>query len=91
MRIPCPLCGLRSLEEFTYRGEASAERPPPDDSRPGVWHAYVHLRDNIRGRHREHWQHTFGCRAWLVIDRDTQTRVIHASTLARPHREAPVP
>ena len=27
MRIKCPYCGERALEEFTYRGDATVTRP----------------------------------------------------------------
>ena len=27
MRIKCPYCGERALEEFTYRGDATVKRP----------------------------------------------------------------
>ena len=27
MRIPCPFCGDRELDEFTYLGDASVQRP----------------------------------------------------------------
>ncbi len=39
MRIKCPYCGERALEEFTYRGDATVTRPtsidPSDDRRLG--------------------------------------------------------
>ena len=34
---------------------------------------YVYLRDNPAGAHRELWYHGAGCRAWLVVTRDTRT------------------
>ena len=30
MRIDCPHCGLRSIEEFTIRSEVKPERPGED-------------------------------------------------------------
>jgi len=72
MRIPCPHCGVRGSEEFAYLGAAGLRRPEP--SAPfAEWHAYVHLRENPRGRHQELWQHVHGCRRWLVVTRDTAT------------------
>ncbi|WP_417668258.1 sarcosine oxidase subunit delta [Roseibium sp.] len=68
--INCPHCGLRPKEEFTIRGDASVSRPAPDAD-GDTWHAYVHLRENPRGLHKEHWHHTGGCRRWLVVTRDT--------------------
>jgi hypothetical protein len=29
LRIPCPYCGLRGNDEFTYLGDASVRRPDP--------------------------------------------------------------
>ncbi len=81
MRIPCPLCGQRPLDEFSYLGDASPVRPRDDD--PAAWHDYVYLRDNPRGMHREYWQHVGGCRAWLVVRRDTASHEIFDVELAR--------
>lgn len=90
MRLKCPLCGDRALEEFSYRGDATVRRPcgaGPTDLKG--WLDYVYFRDNPKGRHREHWQHTGGCRAWISVERDTGTHDIFAVRLARdPTSEA---
>ena len=54
-----------------------------------AFHDYVYLRDNPAGPHRELWYHGSGCRAWLVVTRDTRTHAILAVTLreARPAHE----
>ena len=83
MRLPCPLCGDRDIEEFTYLGDAAPQRPDPATGDPDAWHAYVYLRDNPRGRHRELWHHLQGCRAWLCVTRDTATHTVFDATLAR--------
>lgn len=96
MRIPCPHCGLRSHEEFSYLGDAmlknrpAAPLPDPDTGRddPAVTAAfadYVYLRDNPAGRHRELWFHASGCHAWLVVERDVRTHEIFG---ARPVQES---
>jgi sarcosine oxidase subunit delta len=36
----------------------------------------VHLRENRAGEHRELWHHTHGCRAWLIVTRDTVTHAV---------------
>jgi methylglutamate dehydrogenase subunit B len=72
--IECPHCGLRPREEYSIRGAALA-RPAPDASAE-VWHGYVHLRDNPRGAHDEHWLHAGGCRRWLVVRRNTLTHEV---------------
>jgi len=82
VRIACPFCGERGNEEFVYLGDATLERPPADPAAPldeearTRWHDYVYLRDNPAGPHRELWQHVSGCRAWLVVTRDTRTHAI---------------
>jgi sarcosine oxidase subunit delta len=75
MRISCPFCGERDHSEFTYGGDATVAYPelaaPVAD-----WIAAVYVRDNPKGSHRERWQHSDGCRLWLVVERDTVTHAI---------------
>ena len=83
MRIRCPYCGERGLEEFTYRGDASVTRPDSlDESATEAWVDYVYFRDNPAGLLREHWYHGAGCHSWLVVTRDTVTHEISAVSLA---------
>ena len=35
---------------------------------------------NPRGRTREHWQHVFGCRRFLVVERDTVSHEVYSVT-----------
>ncbi len=87
MRITCPYCGTRGLEEFTYRGDATVTRPSSIDARATeAWVDYVYLRDNPAGLHKEFWQHSAGCRAWLEVARDTTTHEIVAVELAAKER-----
>jgi methylglutamate dehydrogenase subunit B len=89
MRIACCYCGARSNEEFAYLGDASVRRPNADATLAldatalQQWSDYVYLRDNPAGPHRELWQHVAGCRAWLVVTRDTRTHAILAVEPAR--------
>lgn len=77
MRIKCPYCGERGLEEFTYRGDANVTRPDSIElSAKDAWVDYVYLRDNPAGPHKEHWHHSAGCHAWLEVTRDTRTHEI---------------
>ncbi len=85
MRITCPYCGERGNDEFTVLGAADPVRPAPDAPLPD-WVAYVHERENRRGTHRELWHHQAGCRAWLIVERDTMS---HAVIGVRAAREAP--
>jgi sarcosine oxidase subunit delta len=75
MRIPCVYCGERGHEEFSYLGDATIQRPTAAAT-PNEWHDYGYLRENPSGSHRELWQHVAGCRAWLVVTRDTRTHAI---------------
>ena len=83
MRINCPHCGLRDIAEFSYYGDAERVRPALNDADPEHWHAYVHLRSNPKGPHKEFWQHLHGCRQWLVVTRNTATHEIGSVQLAK--------
>ena len=78
MRINCPYCGLRDLAEFTYHGDAdhALERPEPAKKNSAAWNSWVFDRSNNAGHHRELWQHTGGCRGFMVVTRDTVTHEI---------------
>ncbi len=84
MRIPCPHCGERDSGEFAYHGDAAPRRPDgkgPRELQEFIDYAYP--RDNPAGPHRELWYHQGGCRAWLVVTRDTRTHEIFAAEPAR--------
>jgi heterotetrameric sarcosine oxidase delta subunit len=77
--IDCPHCGVRPKEEFSIRGDAAPVRPAADvPASDGAWNAYVHLRGNPKGRHREFWHHAAGCRRWLIVERDTASHAVFA-------------
>ena len=89
MRIRCVHCGERGNEEFVYLGDAVPTRPcdapgqTQDEAGMKRWIDYVYLRDNPAGANRELWQHVGGCRAWLVLTRDTVTHAITSVEAAR--------
>ncbi len=83
MRLTCPQCGERDRREFTYLGAAKLLDRPKGDAGQAAFHDYVHIRDNPAGPLRELWQHEFGCRAWLVVTRNTVTHEISAVALAQ--------
>ena len=85
MRLPCPYCGQRGNDEFVYLGSADPVRPASPDAAPTAWTEYIFMRDNPAGANRELWHHTYGCRAWLVVTRDTRT---HEVLKAEPARAA---
>ncbi|MET0183197.1 MAG: sarcosine oxidase subunit delta [Caulobacterales bacterium] len=81
MRIPCPHCGARDAQEFAYRGDAAPSRPDLDSGQ-AAFADYVYLRDNPAGHIQEYWHHTQGCRAWLIVTRDTRTHAIFSARFA---------
>jgi sarcosine oxidase subunit delta len=85
MRIHCTHCGERDLSEFAYYGDAAPVRPDGKGAEEmQAWLDYVYPRDNPAGPHRELWYHVGGCRAWLVVTRDTRTHeILGAQTLRR--------
>lgn len=80
MRIPCPFCGPRGIEEFTYLGDAAPKRP--DSGAPlEAFVRYVHERANPAGWIEEYWYHAAGCRSWLIVRRNTRTHEIGGASL----------
>jgi len=77
IRIPCPFCGERDHSEFSYGGDGSIEYPELD-APAEQWHDAIFLRDNIRGMQTETWQHSSGCRLWLLVERDTLSHEIRS-------------
>jgi heterotetrameric sarcosine oxidase delta subunit len=86
LQIRCPVCGVRDHAEFNYGGDAKI-KPPALDASEAAWSDYVYLRDNPRGPHEELWHHALGCRAWIVVRRDTLTHEILGTRL--PSRTTP--
>ena len=73
LRLPCPTCGSRDLEEWVY-GEIL---DPPDtvvaqgDDAIDVDRGFMH--NNPAGVVREAWFHLYGCRRRVTFERDTTT------------------
>ena len=86
--IPCPYCGPRSEEEFSYGNEAHIARPKqPDKLNDAQWAEYVFMRSNTKGVFLERWMHAQGCRRWFNVARDTVSYEI----LAVYEMDAPPP
>jgi heterotetrameric sarcosine oxidase delta subunit len=88
MRIICPYCGPRDVQEFNYLGDAAPRRPEGAAASLDAMIAYVHERDNPAGPMRELWYHGAGCRAWIVVERDTRSHEIASVSLPSPQAGA---
>jgi methylglutamate dehydrogenase subunit B len=82
MRIDCPHCGERPVDEFLCLGAAGHTRPESSND-INDWVAYVYLRKNPAGAHDELFHHVAGCRQWLIVSRDTRTHAVTRVTAAR--------
>ena len=77
--IKCPYCGKRDHSEFNYGGEAHITRPKqPTELSDGQWAEFLFMRKNIKGLQYERWNHSFGCRKWFNVARNTATDEILA-------------
>ncbi|MDQ8700705.1 sarcosine oxidase subunit delta [Hyphomicrobium sp. LHD-15] len=84
MRIACPYCGERSLDEFLYSGDATVKRPDfASPTAANEFVSYTYERSNPPGMHRELWYHSAGCHAWLVVTRGIATHAITSVEVAR--------
>ena len=84
IKIPCPWCGQRDHDEFDYRAPDNVRYPSLENEDLSAWYEAVYLRDNPKGTHRELWQHTRGCRLWIVLERNTLTHEISSVEIADP-------
>ena len=77
--IECPWCGPRQETEFSCGGEAHLSRPGDVDAVSDAdWADYLFMRANTKGRFRERWHHSAGCRRWFNVERDTASDQITA-------------
>lgn len=90
MRLNCPHCGLRDVVEFTYAGDANRARPNLDNPDVAQWNQYVFDRVNTRGEHQEFWHHNHGCRAHLIVVRNTVSHEILTVKLAKQPNAEPL-
>ena len=79
--IRCPFCEEARPEiEFRYAGEAHIARPAePASVSDAEWAAYLYVRGNPKGWHRERWMHAAGCRRWFNAIRSTTSHEIAAT------------
>lgn len=69
MRLCCPFCGDREIDEYQFR------QLVPDPSAPSAI-ARVYERVNRPDESVEYWQHVRGCRTWLIVRRDPTTSTV---------------
>lgn len=77
IRLDCPNCGPRNVDEFRHVGERHA-RPDPATAQPEAWRGYLYLRDNPAGWVDETWLHRSGCRRYLTVERHTVTNEVRS-------------
>ena len=71
LKVVCPNCGTRPIEEFAY-----GEIPVVPDSITDADEWDVDrgfMLNNPEGIQREAWFHEYGCRRWTYLYRDTVT------------------
>ncbi|MBT6116640.1 MAG: sarcosine oxidase subunit delta [Rhodospirillaceae bacterium] len=79
LHIPCPWCGARDQQEFSYGGEAHIARPEnPAGASDEAWADYLFMRANTKGVFLERWRHVHGCGRWFNAVRDTVSHAILA-------------
>lgn len=71
IRIPCPHCGSRPIQEFLYGEIPEVPDSITDPDARDLDRSF--MRKNPEGPTVERWFHTYGCRRWLTLRRDTRT------------------
>lgn len=86
IRIPCPHCGPRNSDEFSYLGERTPR--PGAEATPAEWRQYLYGKVNPAGWTSEQWYHSAGCGKFIVAERHTVTNEIR-TTRAMPRDADP--
>ena len=87
--LPCPNCGPRRVDEFTYGGELQLRPSTPVSA--AAWGHYLYGRRNVAGMQTEWWYHRLGCGRWFLAERDTVTNVVQRTFSRSPDGAAPPP
>ena len=74
LRITCPTCGTRSIEEWVHGEIFHVPDSITDAEARELDRSFFH--DNIEGEIDEAWFHLYGCRRWVRVRRDTRTDVV---------------
>ena len=75
--MPCPLNGLRNIQEFICAGPVEPH-PDPNRCSDEEWAEYVWLEENLAGVVREWWCHV-ATSYWFIAERNTVTDEILAT------------
>ena len=86
--LPCPNCGARPVDEYSFGGEFQARPAPP--ATDAAWAHYLYARKNVAGPQTEWWYHRLGCSRWFLADRDTRNNEVLRSYWRRPGTMEPV-
>jgi heterotetrameric sarcosine oxidase delta subunit len=76
LRIPCPHCGIRAVEEFVYGELPDVPAALTDPIARDLDKAFMHT--NAEGVVTERWFHASGCRRWCTVTRDTTDNTTNA-------------
>ncbi len=71
IRITCPTCGERPIEEYVYGEIPVVPEHITDEDEWDLDRAF--MLNNPEGVQTEAWFHLYGCRRWLKLQRDTRT------------------
>ena len=74
IKIPCPNCGVRPLEEFLFGEVPVVPASITDPEERDFDRAF--MRNNPEGPVLERWYHVAGCRRWVTVRRDTRDDTI---------------
>lgn len=69
LQIPCRLCGLRPVEEFSYGEIPQVPSEVTDPNEVSLIRGF--FPHNTEGIQSEAWFHLYGCRRWTYLSRDT--------------------
>ncbi len=70
LKLTCPHCGTRPVEEFTYGEIPRVPEALTDPDERDIDRAF--MLTNPEGETTEAWFHVYGCRRWMKVARDTR-------------------
>jgi heterotetrameric sarcosine oxidase delta subunit len=80
--LPCPNCGPRDVNEFSYAGEVT--KRPKESPTLRELTSYVYFRENVAGVQREWRYPRVGCEVWFQAERDTRTTEVSRGEIPSP-------